>query len=180
MIGIRLQSPRRGRPLKFGRPAQPVTVTLPDDVVSALRSVDPDLSRAIVRLAEPPGSLQALPPAELCHFGRSAVIVVKPCRALGRLPGVNLVPLPDGRALISLDKETATAEFEVMVRDALETSQAASSDRAVFDALRDILTTARRSSRISLRQRSIIVLESRRMRSANRPDRSAARGGQNS
>jgi hypothetical protein len=45
-------TPRRRRPAKFGRPAQAVTITLPDDIVAAFRSLDPDLSRAIVHLAE--------------------------------------------------------------------------------------------------------------------------------
>ena len=57
---------------------------------------------------------------ELTHYGRSAVIVLKPNKAVARLPGVALVPLPDGRALISLDKDTGIAEFEVLVRDAME------------------------------------------------------------
>jgi hypothetical protein len=172
------QQPRRGRPLKFGRPAQPVTITLPDDVVAALRSVDSDLSRAIVRIAAPVAvGLVPYPPAELSHFGRNAVIVVVRSRALERLPGVGLVPLPDGRALISLDGETGIAELDVMVRDALDLNIDSETDRAVLNALRDILRAARRSSQISLRQRSIIVLESRRTRSNHSPGRPASRGG---
>jgi hypothetical protein len=42
----------RGRPPKFGRPAQLVAITLPTDVVQALRAHDPDLARAIVGLVE--------------------------------------------------------------------------------------------------------------------------------
>ena len=43
---------RRGRPLKFGRRAQLVTLTLPDDVVQWLQSVDEDLAWAVVKLFE--------------------------------------------------------------------------------------------------------------------------------
>jgi hypothetical protein len=169
-----LVSPHRGRPRKFGRPAQPVTITLPDDVVRALRTADPDLSRAIVRLAEATGSpLMQRPPVELTHFGRSAVIVVTPKKGIERLPGVELVPLPDGRALISLDRQTSVAEFEVMVRDALDTDGVPPPERAVLEALADILRTARRSRTLGLRERSIIVLESENTRTKKR--RAAAR-----
>jgi hypothetical protein len=162
LLPTSLVAPRRGRPRKFGRPAEPVTITLPDDVVQSLRVVDPDLSRAIVRLAERSrGSIVARPPVELTHYGHSAVIVVTPIKAIRRLAGVALVPLPDGRALISLDQQVGVAEFEVMVGDALDADGVPPPERAVLESLRDILREARRSRRIRLRERSIIVLESR-------------------
>jgi hypothetical protein len=160
MLPRSLLAPRRGRPPKFGRPAQPVTLTLPDDIVSALRTIDADLGRAIVRLVEPRAAgLVAHPPAELSYHRRSAVIVVKPCRTLARLPGVDLVPLPDGRALISLDRATGIADLEVMVRDAIDAGAAPEADMAVLWAVGEILRTARRSRAIRLRERNIIVLE---------------------
>ncbi len=164
-----LVSPHRGRPRKFGRPAQAVTITLPDDIVRALRAMDPDLSRAIVRLAETSGSsLVKRPPVELTRYGHSAVIVVTPKKAIARLAGVALVPLPDGRALISLDRQVGVAEFEVLVRDALDADGVPPSDRAVLEALGDILRAARRSRTVDLRERSIIVLESEIARSKRR------------
>jgi hypothetical protein len=167
---------RRGRPPKFGRPAQAVTITLPDDVVEAFRAVDPDLSRAIVRVAETAGPKMApRPDVELTHYGHSAVIVLKPSRAVERLAGVALVPLPDGRALISLDKDKGIAEFEVLVRDALDGDVASPADRATLQQLGDILRSARRSRRVKLSQRSIIVLETSNGRPAG--GRGAAPGG---
>jgi hypothetical protein len=164
-----LVSPHRGRPPKFGRPAQAVTITLPDDVVRALRALDPDLSRAIVRLTETSGSsLVHRPLVELTRYGRSAVIVVAPRKAIARLSGVALIPLPDGRALISLDRQVGVAEFEVMVRDALDTDGLPPLDRAVLKGLGDILRAARRSRTLELRERSIIVLESGSPRVARR------------
>ncbi len=88
-----------------------------------------------------------------------------------------MVPLPDGRALISIGRDTGMAGLDVMVRDPQDLSVNSETDRAVLDALRDILRTARRSSHTSLRQRSIFVLESRRTRSNNSPGRPASRGG---
>lgn len=169
-------SRRRGRPTKFGRPSQAVTITLPDDVVAAFRSVDPDLSRAIVHVAETAGSRLAPRPAvELTRYGHHAVIVLAPNKAIERLPGVALVPLPDGRSLISLDEDIGVAELEVLVRDALDTSSTPASERASLQVLADILRSARRSRSVSLSRRNIIVLEHharnpRAGRRAARPD----------
>jgi hypothetical protein len=178
MLPEDLVAPHRGRPPKFGRPAQPVTITLPDDIVQALRAVDPDLSRAIVRLAETSGAaLVPRPAVELTHYGHSAVIVVARERAVERLAGVELVPLPDGRALISLDQETGVAEFEVRVRDALDAGSASASERIVLEALGEILRTARRSRKVNLQQRGIIVLASRKAGHTHPTRRGASRGG---
>ena len=89
--------PRRGRPRKFSAPSRAVTLTLPEHVIEALGRIDSDLSRAVVRLAQP--ELLAAPhaSAELAAFGRHAVILVHPSRTLERRTGVVLVPLPDGR-----------------------------------------------------------------------------------
>jgi hypothetical protein len=158
---------RRGRPSKFGRPSQPVTITLPDDIVAAFRAIDPDLSRAIVHVAEAAGAkLVPRPAVELTRYGHSAVIVLKPNKAIEQLPGVALVPLPDGRALISLDKDKGIAEFEVLVRDALDSDATPPADRAMLQQLGDILRSARGSRQVRLRQRNIIVLETTTRRTA--------------
>src|SRR6188768_826035 len=101
----------RGRPRKFARPAHPVTVTLPDDVLDRLSTIDADLGRAIVTLVERRRSPRAGPVrhAELASYGRHAVMVVTALKALKRLPGVQLVPVANGRCLISLEKPYATA-----------------------------------------------------------------------
>jgi hypothetical protein len=96
---------------------------------------------------------------ELARYGRHAVIVVAPNKSIERIDGVALVPLPDGRALISLDKDTGVAEFEVLVRDALDSDSTSPSDRSSLQLLGDILRSARRSRKVQLSQRNIIVLE---------------------
>src|SRR5687768_13513617 len=100
---------RRGRPRKFSRPARTVTLTLPDDVIEQLSAVDKDLGRAIVRLAlshEPKANRLAV---DVATFGSRAVILVPPVRRLAELPGVELVPIADGRMLIAL-QEPVTEE----------------------------------------------------------------------
>jgi hypothetical protein len=152
-------APRRGRPRKFTGPSRPVTLTLPLEVIDALSAIDADLSRAVVRLAQPELSRRPRRAAELATFGRRAVIVVNPTRSLERRTGVGLVPLPDGRALISFDQPTTPAALELMIADALEDRQLPTSERAVFEGIVDILKNARRASNVSLRQSNIIVLE---------------------
>ena len=147
-------------------------MTLPLHVIAALSAVDADLSRAVVRIAQPELARRPRAAAELARFGNRAVIVVNPSRTLERRTGVGLVPLPDGRALISFDHTTTLAGLELMLADALEDRQLPAADRAIFAAIAGILKSARRSSDVLLRQPSIIVLEGRRRRAvpaASRP-----------
>jgi hypothetical protein len=152
-----------GRPTKYGRPSHAVTITLPDDVLARLRSVDTDLGRAIVSLVERRRAprLPEFAPAELAAYGTHAVIIVDQAKALKRLPGVQLVPTGNGRALISLDQPNSVPKLELNVRDAIDTT-VNKKERQMLEALADILRRARSSRGVTLKERSIIVLESRR------------------
>ncbi len=157
---------RRGRPHKFSRPARTVTVTLPDDVIEALGQIDADLSRAIVRLAMPLGNRPQAPVAEVAAFGTRAVIIVPPSPVLAAMPGVGLVPLADGRALIALDESMSLADFELAVRDTLERRDLEARERSLVATLSDILRQARRDSRLTVRR--ILVLRARAQRARAR------------
>lgn len=152
-------APRRGRPRKFSRPSHAVTLTLPEEVIEALTALDPDLSRAVVRVTQPELAKRPHPPAELAAFGRHAVIIVNPSRTLERLTGVVLVPLPDGRALISFDEPQTIAELELQIQDLLEDPQVAAVDKGIFERVSGILRDARRDHGVAVRRRNIIVLE---------------------
>ncbi len=137
-------------------------MTLPDRIIDALANLDADLGRAIVRLAQPIVGRRPHPPAELATFGRHSVIVVKPSRTLERRTGVELLHLPDGRALISFDAPTTIADLELTIEDALEDAALPRADREVFDAIGGILKSARRSDGVLLLQKNVIVLETGR------------------
>jgi hypothetical protein len=156
-------------------PSRAVTLTLPDYVLDALSAIDPDLSRAVVRLTQPELAKQPHPPAELVRFGQSAVIVVNPTRTLEQRTGVNLIPLPDGRAIISFNREFTTAQFELLIDDALEDRRMSRTDQTIFRAIAQILRSARRSKDVTLQERNIIVLESRRRPRPATSKRSTAR-----
>ena len=153
-----------GRPRKFGRPARAVTLTLPEDVLDRLGAENADLGQAIVNLVEkgPRARGKAPRPAEVSSYGNHAVILVTPVRALRRLRGVELVPLGNGRALISLQASHSIPQLELELQDALE--RAPSQDRRALENLAEILRAARRSAGVRLEARTIIVIESKRKR----------------
>jgi CRP-like cAMP-binding protein len=154
-------APRRGRPRKFSGPSRPVTLTLPVETIEALTALDSDLSRAVVRIAQPEVRRRHAA-AELVTFGRRAVIIVNASRALERRIGVDLVPLPGGRALIAFEEPTTPDALELRIEDALDDPGLSRADRETFEAILEILKTARRSGEVALLRRNIIVLEGRR------------------
>lgn len=155
----RLASTRRGRPRKFNRPARTVSVTLPEDVIAALRAVDPDLSRAIVHAVLPVVSTRSpKKSAELTTFGNRGLILVRRSRALQQM-GVELLPLPDGNALITLNEAMSTAELELRLHDALENAGISDDDRVLIAELLQILRTARRDRSVALHERRVILLQ---------------------
>jgi hypothetical protein len=164
-----------GRPMKYGRASRVVTLTLPEDVIARLCGVDPDLGRAIVALAERHSTprIAPTPQAEVTSFGNHAVIVVNPARELRRLPGVQLVPIGSGRALISLAPRYSVPQLELDLRDAIDRPDAPAAERQTLAAIAEILRQTRRSRRVTLEERTIIVLESKRTR--RKPRAAAAR-----
>jgi hypothetical protein len=135
---------------------------LPEDVLAALDAVDHDLSRAVVRVTQPQMAKRPHPPAEVAAFGRRGVIIVNPSRTLEERTGIMLVPLSDGRALISFDESMTIARLELRIQDALEDKELPAEDARIFKSIEEILKTARRSGDVTLQQRHIIVLESNR------------------
>jgi hypothetical protein len=149
---------RRGRPRKFSRPARAVTLTLPEDTIATLRGIDRDLGRAIVRVVQPHTPEPPRRPAELVRYGNRAVILVTPTPALKEWTGTELVPLADGRALLSFDNETSVSQFELRLLDAVADPALPDEDRETFIAVAEILGNSRRSGRGEVRQRNIIIL----------------------
>ncbi len=161
-----LVASRLGRPRKYGRPARAVTVTLPEDTLTRLSAIHADVGSAIVNLVErkTPDRMQPIRPAEIARYGNHAVIVVTPSRALKRLRGVQLVPIGDGRALISLLPSVSVSALELQVRDALERQDVHVREREALTAIADILRRGRASRDLTFQARTIIVLAARRSR----------------
>jgi hypothetical protein len=79
-------------------------------VVAALCEIDADVGRAVVRAVQPLIGNPTRSPAELATFGKRAVIIVPRSSALTTRAGVEFVPLPDGRALISFEENVSIPE----------------------------------------------------------------------
>jgi hypothetical protein len=161
-----VRSARRGRPPKFGRPSQLVALTLPDDVLASLRTIHHDLAWAIVRLVEsrlihrkaPQRPTPAL--AELVHLpGRRGLIVVQ-TNVFGRLRGISMIPLADGRAFLAFDQPAGLADLEVAVLDRLALIAAAGAERQQLTQILETVRDWRRHRRFVFRTKSIIVVES--------------------
>jgi len=162
---------RRGRPPKFTRPSRTITVTLPEDVLTSLAELDTDMGRAIVRLTMTASNGSSSRGVEVATFGSRAVIVVPPTKLLKQLPRVELVPLADGRALISIDDEMSEEQFELAVRDLLDRKATAATDRGVLEQLLGVLQEHRQTDTLTVRR--IIVL---RAGAAAAPDKHRRRG----
>jgi hypothetical protein len=160
---------RRGRPPKFTRPSRTITVTLPEDVLKTLAELDTDMGRAIVRLTMAASNGPAPRGVEVATFGSRAVIVVPPTKALKQLARVELVPLADGRALISIDDEMSEEQFELTVRDLLDRKAASEADYRVLQQLLTVLQEHRHGATLTVRR--IIVLRAAAGGAAHTPVR---------
>jgi hypothetical protein len=166
-----------------------VAVTLPEEVIDALRTVHADLGWAIVRLTEPiikrrswhqPPSTSRQP-AQLTYLsGRKALIVVDRA-AFGDLPGVDVIPLSDGRAFLALEAGRGIADLELAILDRLEATAPGTPRRRLLASLRKIVRGWRRNPHLVFHTKSIIVVEGAARASAApaapKRDRSAGTSG---
>jgi hypothetical protein len=167
-MGSSLATRRRpGRPHKFGRPARIVSLSLPDDVLSWLSSVHPDPAWAIVMLfrrsqgrrTKGSRSGETASPAELVSLpGGRGLIVVNPQR-LGKLTGVSLIPMPDGRAFLALDPLKGLADLELAVADRLERRDLGQTKRRSLEVFHRQLRQWRRTPGVRFTNRAIIVAQ---------------------
>lgn len=154
---------KRGRPPKFGRTADVVSLTLPRDVIAWLESIDDDLAWAVVKLHERAtrGRVSQVQVAQLVRFpGNRALILVDP-DLFGRVAGISLIPLTDGRAFLALDHGKGVADLELIVLDHLEDPATEPRQREALQRLRTLLKQWRQEG-IQFEPRSIIVAHSRR------------------
>jgi hypothetical protein len=151
---------KRGRPLKFGRPTQLVTLSLPDDVVQWLRTVDADPAWAVVKLCERASKANTKPRqdslADLVQLpGQRALILVKP-EPFKNLKGISIIPLADGRGFLALEAGKGVADLEIAVVDRLDAGDLAPSERSALQFLRQQLRQWRESG-TEFESRAIVI-----------------------
>jgi hypothetical protein len=168
--GAARASGRRGRPSKFGRPSQVVALTLPQEVLAALRSIHRDPAWAIVQLVERllaqggPSRRQPAPApvAELVHLPRSRALIVVQPQIFERMPGIATIPLADGRAFLAFAEAGGLADLEVAILDRVESDAATSARRAQLVQARSIVRGWRRDRTLVFRPMRILVAETGR------------------
>lgn len=149
---------KRGRPQKFGRAAQLISLTLPSDVIAWLEGVDDDLAWAIVKIFErsTKNRTKRVEIAELVRFpGDAALIVVRP-ELFGSLPGVSLIQIAEGRALLALDHGKGVADLELIILDRLDSKKISANERHALEQTRIMLKNWRLQG-TRFESRSIVV-----------------------
>lgn len=166
-MGERVNGTRPGRPPKFGRPSQLVAITLPKDVIRALRKIHPDLGWAILSLFERephPRSVRPTAPfnAQLTTIGTHRSVIVVDRRLVRNLPGVDVVPVDGDRALLAVEPGLGMADIELAVIDRLARRRVGRTERHALEELRARLAHWRLDARLRSRMRAIVVLEDHR------------------
>jgi hypothetical protein len=156
---------KRGRPQKFGREAQLISVTLPRDVINWLGSLDDDLGWAIVKMYERSTKTRAKDSnvAQLVRFpGNRALIQVR-ADLFKDMPGVSLIPLNDGRGFLALEAGKGVADLELIVLDRMDDQRIEPSERDALIELRSLLKQWRQEG-LRFESRSIIIAHGAGMR----------------
>lgn len=152
---------KRGRPLKFGRPTKPLSLSLPDDVVDWLTGLDPDPAWAIVGLFEKArqrSSGKHGQQAELVQLpGKRGLILVAP-DAFDGLEGVSVIRLSDGRGFLALEAGKGYADLELAVADQLDAPGIGPERRKSLAIIRQQLRDWRQAG-LKFESRSILVVD---------------------
>ena len=142
----------RGRPPKFQEARRPVTVTLPERVLTMLAAVSDDRAKAIVKSVEAliGGGKRASKAVELVEVipGR-ALIVVGPSRSLRQSSWLRMAEIAPGRYLLVLPSGTPVEVLEVEIQDMVDKlGPDEGGERALLTELRALLAQQRHSKTI--------------------------------
>ena len=169
----------RGRPPKYGTPSKIVAVTLPEEVVHELESLNEDLGWAIVRLVEQrrraqsatgarPGisnvkarrstGPKAVAAAELVSIGAGQALIVVNSAAVRSIPGVQMIPLSETEAFLALEPGRGMADLEIAVLDRAERLRAGSKERVANMQLLAKLRSWRRDENLTFLSRAILLV----------------------
>jgi len=153
-----------GRPPKFREPRHPVTMTLPERVLDMLAEVDPDRTRAVVKVTEAvagtgrgrfrPVDLVEMAPGE-------ALIVIGPSKVLKQIRWLRLIEIAPARYLLTLPPGTPIEALEVALRDLSANPGLQKSERenTVLLELLNLIGHQRRKLRLS--KAEILIINTR-------------------
>ena len=141
-----------GRPPKFMEVRRPITVTLPERILSALERVSPDRARALVKCVEATigtGDSEREPVELIEVLPGKALIVVNSNRFLNQIEWLRLVEIAPARYLLVLPPGMPIERLEVELQDLHESLDLAEeTERHLIDRLQKMLTQQRRKKDI--------------------------------
>ena len=161
------ESKRPGRPRKYGRPARLLAVTLPQEVIGALKQLHADPGWAIVSLVEngaPRNGAEGLPPVQLIQVGQGQSLIVVNSAVIAALPEIRTIPLADGTAFLAFEPGRGLADLEVVVRDRLE-RRLRQREREVLEELKLQLRRWRTDGKLQFESRTIVLVSAARVSS---------------
>lgn len=143
-----------------------MTVTLPEDTLAQLASIDSDRARAIVKVTDAaiPVDGNRLKRLELVEVAPDlAIVLVGPSRLLPRIKWLRLVEVAPMRFLLSIPPGTSIDSLELAVIDLLEEAQSSDDgERVLLELLRDLTRKLRRRGDFS--KAEILFVDLRAMR----------------
>jgi hypothetical protein len=152
-----------GRPPKFREPRRPVTMTVPKRILDQLAEIDPDRTRAVVKVTEAVmGTGKGrFKPVELIEMapGKS-LIVVGPSKALRSITWLRLIEITPARFLLTVPSGTSVEALEVAIRDLVTHPELLKNERenTVLHELLELIGRQRRAQRLS--KAEILIINS--------------------
>jgi hypothetical protein len=145
---------RGGRPPKYLEPRHPVTMTLPERILDQLAEIDPDRSRAVVKVTEAVAGTDKknLNPVDLVEMAPGeCLIVVSLCKALRQIPWLKMIEIAPARYLLTIPSGTPIEVLEVALRDLFHDPELQKNEREnnVLQELLNLIGQQRRDLRLS-------------------------------
>jgi hypothetical protein len=153
-----------GRPPKFCEPRHAVTMTLPVRILDQLAEIDPDRTRAVVKVttAVMGADQKRFKPVELVEMAPGeSLIVVGPNKALKQIPWLKLIEIAPARFLLTIPIGTPIEVLEVALGDLFNNPKLLSSEgeTSVLRELLNLLGHKRRTLKVS--KAEILIVDTR-------------------
>ena len=162
-LGVKKPSmTRRGRPRKFGEPARPVTMTLPQSVIEGLARYDESPGGAVVKLYRASDSARrASPGVQVLEVSRgTGLILIGPTPSLRKIKFLHLVEVGPARFLLALDPGHDFRELELAIQDMLDEADGMpDSERANVEELARQMRRVRRGSQVRMAEILFVKLD---------------------
>jgi hypothetical protein len=143
---------KTGRPPKFKEPRRPITVTLPESILSRLTAIDADRARAIVKATNAAVPLNAKrKPVELVEvLPGLSILIVGPSRYLQKIKWLRLIEIAPLRFLLTIPTGTAIDSLELAIVDLLQSVKSHEDwEKSVMEGLRDVMRTLRVAGKVT-------------------------------